>query len=187
MPTTELHSPLEFAAEVVASYVSAIDKRYGWNGRAGPCLHFTDTGRNRAAATLGYVLGVYESGQKDLGEKLATDFVGQLDRLANYCHGETVVFEDRIYGPQKVPAAVILLGDDGTRHGFGVLWHRLVTAEQATQLTQGRGEHFVFRAGAAPRVPYAPNFNGGLLYHGPGDNSLSVTLTDRGSLWSIHT
>jgi len=86
-------------------------------------LYFTDTGLARLTSIEGYLAALAETGHK-LATPMAEDFYRNLDRVVQDHDVEFVV---RGTGTDKertvkVPSRKCLIGDDGTKHGFSLLW-----------------------------------------------------------------
>jgi hypothetical protein len=133
--TTET-SPLEKVLRRTMSYMSRLkDVRKG-------NLYFTEAGLARLAHIEGWLTGLHDAGKIEEAEKLAEDLDQNLNRLT---HGEEMEFEvngDNI----SVPARKCILHDDGTKHGFSLLWLQVVNpqvyeehyAEQSELLSENR-------------------------------------------------
>jgi hypothetical protein len=171
---------LKFAYDVVYGYIHKITDRFK------PGIEFTDRGLARAASTLGWIVGIAAGGNVSLANDLADDFIENLDYLSKF--GGTVDYTMPGYGGEsrtvQIPAYTVKLCDDGTAHGFAVLWNRpLLDPEVLKRYVESGREPQRF---GLWKVPHAFAFNGGLIYHGPGaGQTFSVSLTSR--LWSVHT
>jgi hypothetical protein len=183
IPTPET---LTLLADLTNRYAD-VENLWGPYGRRGRGIIFEPSGALRMANIAGYILGVAEAGQLELASKMADEIVQQMDRLATY--GGYVEHVNWDKDTQKMPQYLVKICDDGTRHGFGLLWF-LYLGDQDLESVQKRRAaqpgRFLDFDGRWGKVPYGFSHNGGLLYHGLGDNSLSVTLTSD-YLWSIHT
>ena len=129
-------SPLEKVLRRTASYMSRLKdvrKRQ---------LYFSEGGLARLASIEGWLTGLHDAGKVEEAEKLAEDLDKNLNRLTQ---GEEVEFEvngDNI----SVPARKCILHDDGTKHGFSLLWLQAVNpqvyeehyAEQSELLSENR-------------------------------------------------
>lgn len=181
-PAAEPNEALKFAFEVVHSYMDKIGARFS------PGLSFSDRGLARAASVFGWIVGVAQGGNLGLANELAADFVENLDYLANYGGKVDHTYPSYNGTPRtvQIPSHVVKLCDDGTAHGFALLWHRPLLTPEQIEAHQGLGREavtFVHSFG----VPHGYAFNGGLLYHGPGaGETFSVSLTGN-RLWSVHT
>jgi hypothetical protein len=114
-------------------------------------LHFEASGAARLANIAGFIYGLTVQGEmtpldqlagvasdtatpRDLAIRLAVSIDEKLTYLAGY-GGETEIEveeaeENRPATSVKVPAYKVILYDDGTFGGFGILWHRPLTAGQ---------------------------------------------------------
>jgi len=110
-----------------------------WGG-----LTFTDGGKARLANIAGWLVGLALASPetRKLAGKLALDLTKQLDNLASY-GGTTEFPRDSGDGTITVPRYKVILGDDGTLHGFNVLWflatpnkRRLDVAEEIRKARQ---------------------------------------------------
>lgn len=176
----------EFCESVVNGYTNFINQRWKKS------LKLTPSGECRVGLIIGWIVGLAEAGLRDVAIRHAEDFITALDRLDEY-GGEDEHPDNKLktgFGPdgnEQYRRYLVELGDDGSRHSFSVLWWRIATHEEANSREKSHGSDSVRRHGWGwKRARYVPSFNGGLIYHGPGDNSLSVTL-DRDHLWSTHT
>jgi len=220
-------SPLNFFTSLAFGYMSesAIRSRYGYG------LHLDPSGLARFSQIAGWLAGL-DAGRSDLAAKLADDF----DKTVKYaCSGTAAVGEEvvdahtgKAEGLVMVPPRKVVLYDDGTFGGFGVLWYRrvmnaervekarsfdegawsgdddkdgsrwgaaLAKADDALRIRKDLEEFRSYRPTWASEdsrhsstvVWYGFDYNGGLLYHGPGGGEVfAVTLGDvRG--WSLHT
>lgn len=115
MPMTKL-TPLEFCANVVHRYAKrTIEYRFSPVNDTNT-LRFSSAGIARMSAICAYITAMDEFGDRALAAALADDLVKWLDYLNKYgCH------ED-----DKESSYIIELHDDGTKHGFSVMWYRMV-------------------------------------------------------------
>jgi hypothetical protein len=103
-------------------------------------VYFTEGGKARLGAVVGYIIGLKHAGQEELAEKMAQDIHDKLSQLS-LSHNDfvvertlrTTVGED---GKQvskevevRVPMQKCVVSDDGTWHGFGLNWFRLLAPE----------------------------------------------------------
>ena len=136
MTQTTEKPPLEKVLRRTASYMSRLKdvrKRQ---------LYFSEGGLARLASIEGWLTGLHDAGKVEEAEKLAEDLDQNLNRLTQ---GEEVEFEvngDNI----SVPARKCILHDDGTKHGFSLLWLQVINpqvyeehyAEQSELLSENR-------------------------------------------------
>jgi len=220
-------SPLNFFTSLSYGYMSesAIRARYGFG------LHLDPSGLARFSQIAGWLTGL-DGGNTPLAERLADDF----DKAVRYaCTGTSAVGEEvvdahteKVEGSVTVPGRKVVLYDDGTFGGFGVLYYRpvlnaeriakarsfdeaawsgdedkdgsrwaaaLAKADDALRIRKDLEEFRSYRPTWATDdarhsstvVRYAFDYNGGLLYHGPGAGKVfAVTLGDAKG-WSLHT
>lgn len=180
-PATAPNDALKFAFDVTYRYVHKITDKFK------PGIAFSDRGLARAASVLGWLVGIAQGGNIELANTLAADFVENLNHLANY--GGKVEYTDHRYNGEpfvrQIPAYIVKLCDDGTAHGFALLWHRpLLTPEILARHKELGREVVTFHY---DDLPHGYAFNGGLIYHGPGGGeTFSVSLTNSRP-WSVHT
>jgi hypothetical protein len=178
---TEPNEALKFAFEVTYGYIHKVADRFK------PGLSFTDRGLARATNVLGWLVGIAQGGNVELANTLAEDFIKNLEYLATYAG--TVEYQYTYYdgtpATREIPSYVVKLCDDGTAHGFALLWHRPLLTAEIVAAHKGLGREVVkFNYSD---VPHGYAFNGGLIYHGPGaGQTFSVSLTNNRP-WSVHT
>jgi len=92
-----------------------------WKGR----VYFSDMAKARMGCILGYILGFKHAGESAFAEKMAEDINYKLGSLAPITNNLELTTED---GSRtvKVPRRKCILADDGTWHGFSLLWFNLV-------------------------------------------------------------
>lgn len=189
-------------------------------------IHFTDRGMARLQHTIGFLKGLTMCDKTDLAEELATDLCDKLTWLNGYggideCPPDS---ERPDAGMVKMPTYRVVLCDDGTFGGFGVLWYRRIApqtwrqhmnanpcaadeawnwwqdrlnekAKVRKELTINRYYYPIINGVEAERmemqtIRYAYSMNGGLLFHGFGNQTLAVSLDaamGKKVWWSIHT
>lgn len=175
-------------------------------------LHFTDRGASRLHHMAGFILGAKACGKDDVAEGLAADLCQQLDWLNRYGGDAEFAMEDG--GTLTCPAYRVILSDDGTFGGFGVLWHSVVHPEKVREAKQAmpwgdephkewmkrlseahqwRTELELWRCYKTSSdqmerayVQYRYSFNGGLLFQGFGFDPTAVVI-GKCKYWSIHT
>jgi hypothetical protein len=174
-------TPLQQIIEASYRHIDGfISHRWGEYGTVGQGLRLTPQARMRLGHVFGWLTGLAATGNAEFtkfAEKAATNLFEKLDWLAHY--GGYINEENR------VPKYLVELHDDGTLHGFSLLWLIAVAPEQQSGVdpTKFRSEYDRY---FAPKYRYVYSFNGGLLYHGPGaGETFCVNLGD--SLWGIHT
>lgn len=122
-----------------------------WKGR----VYFLDSGKARLGAVLGYIVGMVHAGQKEFAAELAANFdrnMGQLSFKHNDYEFKVTEEQDgeQIERTVKVPNRKCLLGDDGTWHGFGLMWYRVLRPEvYEEKLAQFQAEIGLERADGA--------------------------------------
>lgn len=138
-PEVKEKDVLEELAQCGYSYTQRLFDRY--KGR----VYFTDTGKARLGMIVGYIIGLMHAGKTELAEKMAIDIddkLGQLSPPRGDCEVERTttwslrskkldddgkeVVSERIV---NVPSRKCVVGDDGTWHGFGLMWYRLLSTE----------------------------------------------------------
>ena len=87
-------------------------------------LFFSRGGASRLAAITGWLSGL----ERPKREQIACKLEAQLLTLDRWGGTLDANYHDRQNGPQteKVPSTCVELGDDGTLHGFTVLWYGLM-------------------------------------------------------------
>lgn len=92
-------------------------------------VYFTESGKARLAAIIGYIVGLKHAQQEDFAKMLAEDLdmrirqIGNVNNVAEYLIAGQGGEEATTI---RVPGMKASLGDDGTHHGFSVLWYRAV-------------------------------------------------------------
>ena len=133
--TTET-SPLEKVLRRTMSYMSRLKDVRKRN------LYFTEAGLARLAHIEGWLTGLHDAGKVEEAEKLAEDLERNLDRLTQSEEIEFEVNGDNL----SAPARKCILHDDGTKHGFSLLWLQVINpqvyeehhAEQVELLNKNR-------------------------------------------------
>jgi hypothetical protein len=103
-------------------------------------VYFTESGKARLSCVVGYIIGLKHAGQEELAEKMAQDINDKIDQLSlrnnDFVVEKTVrktVGEDgKVVSTDvstSVPMRKCVVGDDGTWHGFGLMWYRLLAPE----------------------------------------------------------
>lgn len=92
-----------------------------WKGR----VYFSDMAKARMGCILGYILGFKHAGEPAFAEKLAEDIEAKLRFLSPPGNDREISTADnsRVV---KVPQRKCILADDGTWHGFSLLWFNLI-------------------------------------------------------------
>jgi hypothetical protein len=194
MSTTETSTPSEsitIIRRLNGSYIS-LEGEWGSYGSRGRGLRFTERGAARAGAVVGYIAALAETNHP-LAEPMAEDFIKWFDHLSNF--GGVLTHEDSpdlVDEQVPVPAFVVELHDDGTKHGFAVGWFRVQERwGYGSKFTDENQERRSRIEGHYPSYRYQFAFNGGLLYHGPGrGETFAVSLSTPGTqqtFWSTHT
>lgn len=160
-------------------------------------LIFTQTGAMRLAAIAGWIEGLASAGQKEYAQQLRGYLSDRLRQLIP----EVTRSDEYIECGSGLRKHVCVLSDDGSTHGFSVCWYLLANREV---LLRDHGplicdwyspsltwfspyQQFLEEQRTSQHGPYRFQMNGGLIWHGPGANSFSVTLAQYGNPWSIHT
>lgn len=162
---------------------------------------FSPEGEARVAQIAGWLAGLCHAGQREVAEKIAADITSQFEYLNGY--GGKVESEFQDGSPiLNVPRYMVQLSDDGTFGGFTVAWFRAVRegSEQdgdRTRFLRNRWDSLVDhprwgqQTEGVPREVvrylYRFDFNGGLLYHGPGGGETFSVSLGSPRFWSIHT
>lgn len=188
------NAAFELVTKCVLSYTQILGQTYGFTKDAGKQgLEFEESGYARTMSIFGYIVGLAEGGHLEPAKKLARMIVQQFDYLAGY--GGTFEAPMQPYAdgsprrPMTFPRYIVRLSDDGTRHGYNVLWY--INCSQAEHKDRtGGGVHpnrGLIKKWGFDNYYYRMTMNGGLLYHGHGDNSLACIFGSSSNLWSIHT
>ena len=90
-------------------------------------LYFTESGKARLASIAGYILGIYQSGNREFAEALAESIMTNLDRLAGNeteitCNTASLTSSDSCDELFTISGSKCILADDGTWGGFSLLW-----------------------------------------------------------------
>ena len=179
-PPATPNAALKFAFEVTYGYIHKISDRFR------PGIAFSDRGLARAASVFGWLCGIAGGGNIELANELAEDFVRNLDYLAKY--GGELDFNYLQYdgspATRKIPAYVVKLCDDGTAHGFALLWYRPLLTDEILANHKALGRDVVkFNY---DEIPHGFAFNGALIYHGPGAGE-TFTCNTGSRPWGVHT
>lgn len=164
---------LDFVRRAVSAYPETyIRDRWARNGSG---VVFTTNGMVRLATIFGWIDGLAETNPAFAGA-LALDILAQFDRLSTYG------------GPREDDATVnrfvVVVTDDGTRHGFGLAWYNRILPG-----SPNADERYAYREWPHGTVKFEAvyAFNGGLIYHGPRPGDvMDARLMDR-NIWSVHT
>ena len=180
MPTVTKTSPLELIHGFVYGN-TALTRRWSTDDPEKPQgLRVTPHGQARLACAFGFILGMATAGAAAEAEAHADSLCSQLDYLASYGGAEE-------HGSRKVPRYIVHLMDDGSLHGFKLVWFKYTPegTEDIEAIKAKTPARVVTEWLLGEQINYLYAFSGGLLYHGAGDNSFSVSLNS--TLWSIHT
>lgn len=173
MAPTTLESPIDFVAGVLHGHVGGMAVNQRWRR-----LRFDESGHARLVGIFGWLLGLHHGGKEELAAQLARVLFEDLDYLDGY-GGD-------IDGMPGVPRFRVCLSDDGTFHGFRLTWY---AHSRVAERSEGHDDTMTWSAvvdGVRRRCLYVYNYNGGMLYHGPGHGeTYSATLSNRP--WSIDT
>lgn len=97
-------------------------------------LYFTDTGLARLTSIEGYLAALAETGH-ELAETLANDFYNNLNNIVG---SRDITFNlSEVQDKVEVPARKCLLHDDGTKHGFSLLWLYPVDPSRYDECVEG--------------------------------------------------
>jgi len=173
---------LQWITDVMYGHLhGVVEDRWGNPHRNQHALLISDGAKMRIGSILGWILALSQSPDPDAKEfahKAAKDFVDQMDSLNTY--GGLISDENQTTNYR------VCLRDDGTLHGFSLLWLANVPLNKADEIENRNTEGDRTNLHNQVTHKYAFSFNGGLLYHGPGQGEIySVSLSDR--LWSVHT
>ena len=181
MPNSSCDESIEIVNQL---NTTSLDPCFLWgrHGTRGNALRLTEQGRCRFGQCVGFLQGLLTCGHAS-AEAMCSDFVRQMDYLANYGRGEA----------DEPSPYLVQLGDDGTFGGFTVCWLRLrephtVVDANASLLRESR-----YYNGEWSNREWVFCMNGGLLFHGfdhsnGGAPTFAVRVgdtTDR--FWSLHT
>ena len=126
--TTEKTDNLDLLTECMYSHMNQLLEH--WRNR----VYFTDTGKARLSSIAGYVVGLNHAGEKELAQRMADDFILRVEQLSlkgndfEYAVGEV---KDDVETRQtvKVPSRKCVVSDDGTLHGFRLMWYGVLRPE----------------------------------------------------------
>lgn len=187
---------------------------------------FTEAGKARLTHIYGFMHGVYATSEDNpemraFAEKLAVDLYYKLDSLTDPTNKVEIKLNEGSYADKKgltwkVPRTKVVLSDDGTLHGFGIVnYHPVqpaVVAEKYKQLNaEGDDEYGQNWNKALEELKIQQHVNstntssetlsewtkdgyvyysygtvGGLIYHGPAGQEVFSVLPDANPLWSIN-
>jgi hypothetical protein len=179
---TPVASPhLQFCHDVTYGYIHRLESEFK------PGLRFTESGLARAASICGWLSGIAAVGRIELANELADDLLRNLRFLATY--GGTAEYRrsraDGSNDTVTVPRYTVELSDDGSAHGFGILWYAALVTDEAKDIALVNGKA-IKCFDRWPDVPHTFSFNGGLIYHGPGCGE-TFTCNTGSRPWGIHT
>ena len=197
---TEPNKALTRFMNITFGYTSTYEDY--WSG-----ITFEAGGARRLVSIAGWLTGLCQSGQQELANQLATDIDEKLTYLSEYGgEGE--------YNPLDVSSKLtlatepiiikkfrVVLYDDGTMNGFGILWNVYIPESKLNSYDNYDEAYKALRIqvdlnqsrwiGNEVLVPvtlrYGYHMNGGLLYHGPGSTEVFAVTLDSCKAWSIHT
>ncbi len=184
-PPVARNDSLELAFSVTHGYIHRLQDKFK------PGLRFTEAGLARATCVCGWLTGIAQGGNVELANTLAEDFFGNLKYLAEYggISEYSLLRYDGETSNVRVPAYTVELGDDGTSHGFTIMWYQAISGELQKRATEFGREIKTFDRW--PEVPHVFAFNGGLIYHGPGGGeTFTVQIPSCGGpmrYWGVHT
>lgn len=181
---------------------------------------FTEAGKARLTHIYGFMHGVYGATEDNpkmraFAEKLAVDLYHKLDSLTDPTNKvEIKLNEDGL--TWEVPRTKVVLSDDGTFHGFGIVnYHPVqpaVVAEKYKQLNaegddeynqnwdkaleelkiqkhvnpSDTGSEMLSEWTKDGYVYYSYGTVGGLIYHGPAGQEVFSIPHKPSSLWGLH-
>jgi len=186
MPTTTKPDKAIFQFPLTAGYVNCDEQLRN--------ICFSQMGRSRFYAVLGYIDGLRDAGKAEFAEAMLQDFSDRLKYLDNYGGEKEVSLGAGI--EKAVPAYKIMLHDDGTRHGFSIGWFRMSGTESTDKSLSSHPDLWNNYSTTASRYDpavgtktfyYEFAFNGGLLYHGAGGEETFSVCLNQPRFWSIHT
>ena len=160
-----------------------VDQLWGCYGSRGRGLRFTESGYQRAAFIVGWIYGLWMSGQAQLAEELSGHFVKTMDQLATF--GGTV--QDRPEADPYTPYYLVRLSDDGSFGSFSVCWFAYVGRESGQEHQHIEKNRKIVDGFGHNRNIYGFSFNGGLIFHGHGGEKFSVRVGNSDNPWSVHT
>lgn len=184
-PSTDL----EFIMKVALGYVQLLEMTYGFIREEGKqALHFTELGKMKCLAVFGYITALWEAGHHHAAETLTKEFMQQLGYLGAYGgtrdHPLQPLRQETEPRKMPIPVYYVELGDDGTRHGFTVLWYKYIGSTLPADYRERSQSYRVAKFGS-DQFFHRFAMNGGLIYHGPGGDAFTVNLGTQ--LWGIHT
>lgn len=108
------------------SYMNRLFDR--WKRR----VYFHDSAKARLGCILGYIIGLKHAGKEEFAEKLAEDIDSRLNQLSFPHNDFEIVIEGKDEDGNdtrtvtKVPNRKCVVGDDGTWHGFTLMWYSVL-------------------------------------------------------------
>ena len=153
------------------------DNFWGQLGSRFRGIQFEESGLARCSSIIGTIYGIEMGGNTELAEKLANYFVETMDRLASF--GTQIPVEGSAC---TFPSYIVKMGDDGCFGSFSLLWYAY---QRDATYGEVAGEREII-VGHYPRRIYKFSFNGGLIFHGHGEN-WAVRVGNDSNPWSIHT
>jgi hypothetical protein len=182
--TTTQSPAMQTIERAIYGYMGTLNSDY-------PNLVFDERGLARLASIYGWITGLKASEQhNDLGNRAAEEIVATFDRLNKWGAHHEPIFDPPRPGcarGRRIETVKVVIGDDGTFHGFSLLWFSYLKPEVIQENGFKEDGSRIRKLGLWGDL-YHFNFNGGLIYHGPGrGETFTVTLGDSKHLWGIHT
>jgi|TARA_R110000824_G_scaffold115066_1_gene265975 hypothetical protein len=128
MTTTTKNSALTVFEEAAYSHMQHVFDRYK------PRVMFTDAAKARMGQIVGYIIAMKQAGNTEFAESLAESIdtkINQLSPVENMT--EFSVGDGQVV---EVPARKATLHDDGTFHGFSILWYQAVDINRYREVYQ---------------------------------------------------
>lgn len=167
---------IELVRRMVRGYINP-DHLWGALGSRHRGIIFEESGLARCASILGLIYGIEQGGNDKLAEELAGYFVKVMDQLSAF--GTQIEIEG---SKCTFPSYIVKMGDDGCFGSFSLLWYAY---QREATYGEKAGDREII-VGHYPQRIYKFSFNGGLIFHGHGEN-WSVRVGNDSNPWSIHT
>ena len=160
------------------------------NQAIGNTLRLGESGMHRFASIMGWLSGLSDAGYEHAAN-LADDFARSIVYLSNFGGADVT---QRVGDMERsAPGVITVLSDDGTKHGFGVLWYKFVkfhenTFDATRDIESRKLERQPYVEGNYPVREYEFMMNGGLIFHGPKTAEEMAKWEPRNYFcWCVHT
>ncbi len=195
-------------------YNCLLEQDHLFGEKFGARITFSETGRHRLCQIAGFLLGLKLCGKEALAQELFKDFYKRVswlnppEKVKYEFTPHPKEFPDHKVEVEYYPTKVIL-SDDRSLFGFSVMWYMGITQDRMNELktekparyealmkgSQTEQERRLYKASPGATdystyfIYYPYQMNGGLLFHGFGNDPGSILVSAPGQKvwWSTHT